>query len=455
MENRPIPQFLIAAPTSGSGKTTLCRGLMALLTQKGSRVQPYKCGPDYIDTKFHTALCGRPSINLDTFMASAPHVRELYSSHAVDADVCIVEGMMGMYDGYDRSKGSSAAIAELLRLPVVLVVDAKSVAYSVAPLLYGFSHFPGGVKIAGVIFNRVGSARHYEMLKEVCDEQGITCFGYLPKDKNLVQEERYLGLDFSKRQDTAALDALVALVEEHIDYPLLLEKTMLPMPLSEISVDGETVAPSDGTPPATKKLKILVARSPESFCFIYEEHLEILHRLGEVRFFNPQHNRMPSLKKVDLLYLPGGYPEKHYEALGEAWDTHSAIREYARNGGRILAECGGMIYLSSGLVYKMGEIEVKKPLVKLLPFTICNDKKKRRLSLGYRQFELGGQQVRGHEFHYTQIETMYKQVPTITSPVYDGKGRPVDIPVFRYLNVIASYIHLYWGEIDIMKLFNE
>ena len=151
-----IPQFLIAAPTSGSGKTTVSRGLMALFVKKGLKVQPFKCGPDYIDTKYHEAVCGRPSINLDTFMASPEHVRSLYARYSADADVAVVEGMMGMFDGYDRDRGSSAEIARLLQLPVVLVVDAKSAAYSMAPLLSGFIHFRPEIRIAGVIFNRVG-----------------------------------------------------------------------------------------------------------------------------------------------------------------------------------------------------------------------------------------------------------------------------------------------------------
>ena len=144
---------MIAAPTSGSGKTTIARGLMALLTEKGYRVQPFKCGPDYIDTKFHEAVCHRPSINLDTFMASKEHVRELFTGYGADADVCIVEGMMGLFDGYDRDKGSSAEIASILGIPVVLVVNARSAAYSMAPLLQGFINFSQDVHISGVIFN--------------------------------------------------------------------------------------------------------------------------------------------------------------------------------------------------------------------------------------------------------------------------------------------------------------
>ena len=212
-------QFLISAPMSGSGKTTVARGLMALLKEKGYRVQPFKCGPDYIDTKFHEAVCGRPSINLDTFMASAEHVRELYNRYGSDADVCVVEGMMGLFDGYDREKGSTYEIARTLDIPVVLVVDARSAAYSTAALLTGFMGFRKDVRIAGVIFNKVGSEKHVGMLREVCEDLGIECFGCLPKNAALEQSSRYLGLDFSERAETAGL---VELLEEHVTWKRLL-----------------------------------------------------------------------------------------------------------------------------------------------------------------------------------------------------------------------------------------
>jgi cobyrinic acid a,c-diamide synthase len=212
--------FLIAAPTSGSGKTTIARGLMALFTEKGYKVQPFKCGPDYIDTKFHEAVCGRPSINLDTFMATPEHVKELFVRYGEQADICLVEGMMGLYDGYDRDKGSSAEIAATLKIPVVLVVDAKSAAYSIAPLLQGFIHFRKDVRIVGVIFNKVGSERHYQLLREVCDDLHITCFGYLPKDTSLEQASRYLGLDFSEQAEQSQL---VKLLEEHVRWQELLQ----------------------------------------------------------------------------------------------------------------------------------------------------------------------------------------------------------------------------------------
>lgn len=212
--------FLIGAHSSGSGKTTIARGLMALFTLKGYRVQPFKCGPDYIDTKFHEAVCGRPSINLDTFMATPEHVRELYERYGADADVKVVEGMMGLFDGYDRDKGSTAEIGRVLDIPVVLVVDAKSAAYSTAALITGFVNFRKDVRIVGVIFNRVGSERHFKMLQQVCDDLGIECFGYLPKRADLEQDSRYLGLDFSKSPEN---NVLVEQLEQHVAWQRLLK----------------------------------------------------------------------------------------------------------------------------------------------------------------------------------------------------------------------------------------
>ena len=193
---------------------------MALYVKKGLKVQPFKCGPDYIDTKFHTAVCGRPSINLDTFMASKEHVRELFNRYGEDVDVCIVEGMMGLFDGYDHDKGSSAEIASVLDIPVVLVVNAKSAAYSMAALLSGFLHFKEDVHIAGVIFNKVGSERHRKMLREVCDDLKVECFGFLPKHAELEQGSRYLGLDFSEEMKN---EDLVKLLEENVQWEKLLK----------------------------------------------------------------------------------------------------------------------------------------------------------------------------------------------------------------------------------------
>ena len=200
--------FLIAAPTSGSGKTTIARGLMALLTAKGYQVQPFKCGPDYIDTKFHEAVCGRPSVNLDTFMATPEHVCELFSHYGKEE------------------------IAQVLGIPVVLVVDAKSAAYSTAALLSGFVHFREGVHVAGVIFNRVGSEKHFAILQQVCDDLNIPCLGYLPKSTVLEQGSRYLGLDFSHLKvgvwhafsQLPETKQLVELIEHHVRWKQLLSE---------------------------------------------------------------------------------------------------------------------------------------------------------------------------------------------------------------------------------------
>lgn len=457
-----ISRFLIAAPTSGSGKTTVSRGLMALFVKKGLKVQPFKCGPDYIDTKYHEAVCGCPSINLDTFMASKEHVGELYARYSADADVAVVEGMMGMFDGYDRDRGSSAEVARLLGIPVVLVVDAKSAAYSMAPLLSGFINFRPDIRVAGVIFNRVGSPRHYRMLQEVCEDLNVTCLGYLLKQKELEQESRHLGLDFSRSKETEGVDMLARLLEEHVDWNLLLGKTAFPLPAVAVE---EPVLSESG------KLHISVARNEESFSFIYAEHLDILHRLGTVTFFNPEHDRAIP-QETDLLYLPGGYPENRLEELAGARLARESIRSYIEAGGRTLAECGGMIYLSQS-VLSDGDTDggsagscvgnIGNEMVGVLPFSITNERKRRKLTLGYRRFDYNGWRLKGHEFHYTQFavpETDGKEggacsLPLSIAQVYNAKGGKVTTPVFRYKNLIASYTHLYWGEVDVMALFGE
>ena len=416
--------FLIAAPTSGSGKTTIARGLMALLTERGFKVQPFKCGPDYIDTKFHETVCGRPSINLDTFMATPEHVRHLFAHYSADADVAIIEGMMGLFDGYDRDKGSSAEIASVLDVPVVLVVDAKSAAYSIAPLLSGFINFRKDVHIAGVIYNKVGSERHFQMLKQVCDDLGITCFGYLPKEKTLEQDSRYLGLDFSVPTGS---QELIKTLEERVEWKRLL------------TLNENTARCPREYGSSTMRIRLVVARNQESFSFLYQENLDSYE---QTTFFNPEKD-VPDLSAVDLLYLPGGYPEKHLDALVTNEACRKAIKEYAEKGGKIVAECGGMMYLCERIVTDDGEY----PMCGVLPYTITARRADRKLSLGYRRFELNGKEFRGHEFHYTQFLTPPlgsegSDYASVTQ-VYNAKGDPVDTPVIRYKNVLASYTHLY------------
>ena len=489
--------FLIAAPHSGSGKTTLARGLMALFTQQSLRVQPFKCGPDYIDTKFHEEVCQRPSINLDTFMATEEHVRDLFGRYTQGgdeapawarepADMAIVEGMMGLFDGYDHDRGSCGEIARMLALPIVLVVDARSAAYSMAALLQGFIRFRAGMRFAGVIFNKVGSPRHEAMLREVADEVGIACLGCIPRQAALEQASRYLGLDFSER---TFIDKITATLSAHIDCKRLLEESRLRPSENE---HRSVVNATETTSPATYR-SILVARNAESFSFIYQETLDLLHQLGEVEFFDPEertdderqmtnderrtsnderqmanderrtsnkcypiqlkenlirhsslvipHSQRPfvtrhsSFPSDTLLYLPGGYPEKHLEALMRAEHTRRAIRDFAEAGGRIIAECGGMMYLCREIITDEGTF----PMCGVLPYSITARQADRRLALGYRQFALDGHEFRGHEFHYTRF---IEPLPCSIAQVCDARQRPVPTPVIRYKNVIASYTHL-------------
>ena len=429
----PKASFMIAAPTSGSGKTTIARGLMALLTTKGLKVQPFKCGPDYIDTKFHTSVCGRPSVNLDTFMASPEHIRELFARYGEDADICIVEGMMGFFDGYDRERGSSYEIARELGIPVVLVVDAKSAAYSMAALISGFLNFRKDVRIAGIIFNKVGSARHFEMLQQVCSDLGVTCFGYLPKSASLEQGSRYLGLDFSKEAEN---EGLISALEEHVDWEALSKLGVSPDEsrtfIGELGFAACYRRDARKSEFPRRKVRALIARNAESFSFLYQE---VIDSFASVNYFDPEKD-VPSFEGIDLLYLPGGYPEKHLDALVKNEACRKAIKAFAEQGGRIQAECGGMMYLCEQIVTDEGEY----PMCGVLPYSITARKEDRKLSLGYRSFTLDGQEYRGHEFHYTQF---LGETPKSEVQVYNAKGEPVPTPVFRYKNVLASYTHLY------------
>ena len=430
------PQFLIAAPASGTGKTTLSMGLMKILARKEMKVQPFKCGPDYIDIRFHEIAAGSPSVNLDTFMASEEHVRQIYARYSQTADVCIAEGMMGLFDGYDGRKGSAADIARLLNLPVILVVDAQSTAYSVAAQIYGFKNFDPHLQTVGIIFNRVGSERHETMLRKACRDIDVPCLGCIRRNEALHLQSRYLGLDISPEENEQVIEAWADCIEGQIDLDLLLDQTMRPIP-----VYNHTEVLSN-----KKKLRIAVARNKESFAFMYEETLARFRKWGEVIFFDPE--KTPHLPhSIDILYLPGGYPEKRMrQVLCAAED----IKKYIEDGGRTIAECGGMIYLSKGIEDESGF----NAMADVLPFGITNANGQRRLTLGYRQFEYNGQKLRGHEFHYTQIQDDPIRMPSVAQ-VYNAIGQPVSTPVFRYKNLIASYTHLYLGETDMLQLWND
>ncbi len=431
------PQLLIGALNSGSGKTTFTMGLLRSLQKQGLQVQPFKCGPDYIDTKFHTIATGRESVNLDTWLASKEYVSRIYRLYGTGADVCIIEGVMGLFDGYDRMTGSSAEMAMLLNIPVVLVINASSTAYTVAAQIYGVKHFCPNLKLAGVVFNRVASNNHFSFLRDACTDAGTRCFGYIPKSEGLEIPSRHLGLTLSVREQMdEQIEKSAALVSRYVDTEMILRacKCSFTDERPQTSLHFE------------RGLKIAAAKD-EAFNFIYRDNIAALERIGRITYFSPLMGEM--LPQADLVYLPGGYPELFAECLQRQHGLMGELRKYAETGGKILAECGGMIFLSKGITDKEGK--KRYSFCGILPFECSMEHA--RLHLGYRRIEdLQGRSWRGHEFHYSDIADT-SLLPTSVARQYNIKGERVNTALFRYKNVIAGYTHLYWGETDILKLW--
>lgn len=419
------PAFLIAATSSGCGKTTLSLGLMRALTSRNVRVQPFKCGPDYIDTQYHRIATGKDSINLDLFMSSEKHVKDLFGRFSGSADIGIIEGAMGMFDGFDGMKGSAADIARTLDVPVVLLINAASTSFSVAATIYGFTRFCPEVKVAGVIFNRAGSSNHFAFLQDACKATGVKCFGYIRKNESLQTPSRHLGLSLDSRSGIERfIDAAAAEVENTVDIDRLLEATVVDCPAcSQVSSEK-------------RRQTVAVARD-DAFNFIYPANLERLN--ADIVFFSPLHDKV--LPKADLVYLPGGYPELYADVLEENQEMITAIKDFAENDGRILAECGGMIYLTE-------EIDGKRMCG---VFPLKTSMKNARLKLGYRKVKFDNFEISGHEFHYSDIIDA-TGLPSVAQQ-YNIRGEKVATPVYRYKNVFAGYTHLYWAETDIFKLW--
>lgn len=425
------PRFLIAAATSNSGKTTVTMGLLRALRNRGLQVQPFKCGPDYIDPMFHCMASGQESVNLDTFMSSEEHVRQLFSHYSNDADISIVEGVMGLYDGYDKSLGSSAEVAMLLDIPVILVVNAKSVAYSVAPLIFGFKNFNPRLRLAGVVFNMVASESHYSFLKAACHDAGVLCLGYLQRNDKLTIPGRHLGLTIKASAEVEQLISLAAAeVERTVDVDFLVKN---------IVNSAETVTQCQQN--ECHGNLYLVARD-EAFNFTYRANIDALRRKGEVRFFSPLHDNDLPLHDIDegtrydntILYLPGGYPELFAQQLADNQLMRESIRHYVEQGGRTYAECGGFMYLChdiDGL-----------PMCGVFPFRATMQGA--RLHLGYRKS--GG--FSGHEFHYSSViepEVMPDSIRVERSQK-NAKGQDVATAIYHYRNVTAGYTHWYWAD---------
>lgn len=440
------PQLLIGAVASGSGKTILTIGLLRALRKRGLQVQPFKCGPDYIDTHFHTLAAGNESVNLDTWMASAAHVQHLYNRYGEKADVCVVEGVMGLFDGYRKAAGSSAEVARLLGIPVVLVVGARSAAYSVAPLIYGFRHFNPSVRIAGIVFNQVSSASHFSYLREACADAGVACLGYLPVNDGLKTPSRHLGLTLTARQSMDALiERAAECVDKHVDVDKLLNICQRSFPCRYV-LPYSSESDAENLSPRAPKLKIAVACDP-AFNFTYRENMARLRAMGDVTCFSPVYGS--DLPEADLVYLPGGYPELFARQLHRRKRLKEALKAYAEDGGKILAECGGMMFLSRSITVREGGTAYDMAGVLPLDCTMAEA----RLHLGYRRILYQGMELRGHEFHYSHLVDAGALPSAARS--FNVRGTEVDTPLYRYKNVIAGYTHLYWGETNILKLWEE
>lgn len=426
-----IPAFVIAAPKSNSGKTLVTLGLIHAFAKRDMRVQPFKCGPDYIDPMFHSLMAKQPSYNLDTWMAAPNHVQAVFNKHIVNADVAVVEGAMGLFDGANRDEGSAASVARLLNIPVVLVVDASAMAYSMAALLYGYVNFDKRLRVTGVIFNKVSGESHYAFLKEAAADVGLLSLGYLPNDERLTIKSRHLGLVMPDGEVPEIVDCAATLIEKHIDIEALLNLTSTSFTPSVDAVFKPT------------KLRFAVAKD-EAFNFSYQANIDRLNELGEVIYFSPLNDT--NMPEADLVWLPGGYPELHLQTLSENRSMHQSIRNHIRRDKAVIAECGGMIYLGRAIIDKDG---TSYPMVDMFDFETTFAAMK--LHLGYRRIEVNGTTFLGHEFHYSNFTAISDKV--IKANVLSARGVEVDMPIFSDKNVWASYAHIYLGEMEKMRLF--
>jgi cobyrinic acid a,c-diamide synthase len=433
--------FMVAGTASGVGKTTVALTLMAMFRERGLRVQPFKCGPDFLDTGHHSAICERPSRNLDTWMLDNPANRDLFLNGTCDADVAIVEGMMGLYDGVTAGgeNGSAAQIAKLIGLPVVLVIDAGKSARSIAAVVKGFESFDPDQRFVGIVLNNVGSDRHYRLLETAIRSVTATpLLGRLPREAALAIPERHLGLHTT--EETTSLEnraaAFAQAGRQHLDIAPLLDLSWCD-PQANIEA---VLAPHPGQMCA----HIGVARD-KAFSFYYEDNFDELRENGaELVAFSPLSDAVLP-QNLDALYLGGGYPEIYADELSRNTVMSDAIRAFAESGKPVYAECGGMIYLGRALKTLDGRSHA---MAGVLPMEF--EMTPRLVHFGYVQVEFAedcllgnkGTEVRGHSFHCSRalgsnsMETAYRLKYTLSGHE--------EIEGYRWKNVLASYVHLHF-----------
>ena len=447
--------LVVAGTRSGCGKTSVALGLMRAFARRGLRVQAFKAGPDFIDPGHHGLATGRASHNLDDWMCGAQGVREIFERYAADADVVVVEGVMGLFDGFSATDdaGSTARLAKLLGLPTLLVVDAASMARSAAAVVSGFLRFDPQLRFCGVALNNAGSDSHAALLAEVMagNLPDVPLWGILPRQGTIAMPSRHLGL-FTTDTDADALsrlDALADWIEAHIDLPRLL--AALP-PLNRGS--GGAVLPRRGSPEGAEPL--LAAGGPNTtigvardaaFCFYYAENLRLLEAAGArlVAFSPLTDAALP--EGIGGLYLGGGYPELFAAQLAGNAAMRRAIREFCLSGRPVLAECGGFMYLMEGLTDAEGN---EQAMAGVFPLHAVMGA--RFAALGYREVTtraatpLGpaGTTLRGHEFHYSRLTGEASGVAAVYAMT--GRKGPLDAQE-GYLcgNTLGSYVHLHFG----------
>lgn len=428
-----IPGLLVSAPSSGSGKTVVTLGLIAALRARGLRVQPFKCGPDYIDPAFHAAAAGRASLNLDAWAMTGADIAGRIAGLPA-ADIAVAEGAMGLFDGVTVpgacGTGAAADIAALTGWPVVLVIDAGGMAQSAGAVAAGFAGFRAGVRVAGVVLNRAGSPRHEAMLRQGLDQAGVACFGALPRSAGLALPERHLGLvQAAEQADLPAwLDRAGALVAAHCD-------------LAAIRAAAVGFAAGGGPrrlPPPGQR--VAVARDA-AFSFVYPHMLDDWHAQGaEVLPFSPLADQAPDAS-ADACWLPGGYPELHGPALAGAARFRDGLRRFAETRP-VHGECGGYMALGQAVIGRDG---VRYPMAGLLG--LVTSLADRKMHLGYRQAVLAapaagqprGARLVGHEFHYA---TIAEQPDAPLATVTDATGAPVPETGSRRGHVTGTFFHL-------------
>lgn len=419
---------IVAAPRSGSGKTLLTLGIVAALRAQGVAVAPAKTGPDYIDAEILARTAGRDAVNLDPWAMLTARLQSLAAEHAAGADLLLVEGVMGLFDGAADGRGSTADLAATLDLPVVLVIDAERQSQSVAALVHGFATWRPDVRIAGVILNRVATTRHESMLLAALGPVGIPVLGAMPRRDTLVLPERHLGLVLPA--EVATFDAVVAAAEAIASYIDLGTLRSLAAPVGAGPADAPRLAPLGQ--------RIAIARD-DAFAFRYAHMLDDWRAAGaELSFFSPLGDEAPA-GDADAVFLPGGYPELHGMTLAAAEGFKAGLTAAAARGALIYGECGGFMVLGRTVTDAAGATHA---MTGLLPLDTSIGNPKR--TLGYRRLAHESPLpwpplLTGHEFHYSHGRVMGG--PTLFAAT-DAAGDTLPPLGAQVGRVMGSYAHV-------------